>query len=105
MKRTQSGPRPVVRLIVARGKPEGNCIPVPGPLFTIGRDEACQLRPRNELVSRRHAELSLTTDAVILRDLGSRNRTLGLSQKRLPPGVAGGQFPSERVQSWAASLN
>jgi hypothetical protein len=27
----------------------------------------------------------------------------GLSQNRPPPGVDGGQFPSERVQSWASS--
>jgi hypothetical protein len=26
----------------------------------------------------------------------------GLSQNRPPPGVDGGQFPSERVQSWAS---
>jgi hypothetical protein len=76
MKRTQPGPRPVVRLSVARGKPEGKSIPVPGPLFTIGRDESCQLRPHTELISRRHAELRVTADGVLLRDLGSRNGTL-----------------------------
>src|ERR687889_273538 len=68
-------PTPTVRLTVARGKPQGKVIPVTGPSFTIGRGESCQLRPHNELVSRRHAELTITTGAVQVRDLGSRNGT------------------------------
>ena len=66
---------PRVCLIVARGKPYGEAIPVPGPRFTIGRDETCHLRPHSDQVSRRHAELAVTTDGVLLRDLGSRNGT------------------------------
>jgi pSer/pThr/pTyr-binding forkhead associated (FHA) protein len=67
---------PTVRLTVARGKPLGKVIAVTGPSFTIGRDETCQLRPHAELVSRRHAELTITPRGVRIRDLGSRNGTL-----------------------------
>jgi predicted component of type VI protein secretion system len=67
---------PTVQLIVARGRPLGKVITVTGPRFTIGRAEECQLRPHSELVSRRHAELTITPRAVQVRDLGSRSGTL-----------------------------
>jgi predicted component of type VI protein secretion system len=72
----QPAPHPTVQLVVARGKPLGKVIPVSSPRFTIGRAEDCQLRPHSELVSRRHAELSVTPKAVLIRDLGGRGRTL-----------------------------
>jgi predicted component of type VI protein secretion system len=65
-----------VQLIVVRGKPEGKVIPLAGPRFRIGRGETCHLRPNSELVSREHAEITIERNAVIVRDLGSRNGTL-----------------------------
>jgi predicted component of type VI protein secretion system len=65
-----------VQLIVVQGKPEGKVIPLLGPQFKIGRGETCHLRPNSELVSREHAEFTITADAVSVRDLGSRNGTL-----------------------------
>jgi predicted component of type VI protein secretion system len=65
-----------VQLVVVRGKPEGKVIPLVGPKFKIGRGETCHLRPNSEQVSREHAEFELESDAVIVRDLGSRNGTL-----------------------------
>jgi pSer/pThr/pTyr-binding forkhead associated (FHA) protein len=65
-----------VQLIVVRGKPEGKVIPLTGPKFKIGRGETCHLRPNSEQVSREHAEFTIEGDAVIVRDLGSRNGTL-----------------------------
>ncbi|MEO8941434.1 MAG: FHA domain-containing protein [Isosphaeraceae bacterium] len=65
-----------VQLIVVQGKPEGKTIPLAGPLFLIGRGERCHLRPNSELVSREHTEISIGDDAVIVRDMGSRNGTL-----------------------------
>jgi pSer/pThr/pTyr-binding forkhead associated (FHA) protein len=65
-----------VQLIVVQGKPEGKVIPLTMPIFKIGRGENCQLRPNSELVSREHAEFSLSKDSVSVRDLGSRNGTL-----------------------------
>ena len=65
-----------VQLVVVRGKPEGKVIPLVGPNFKIGRGETCHLRPNSEQVSREHAEFTIDADAVIVRDLGSRNGTL-----------------------------
>ncbi len=65
-----------VQLVVVRGKPEGKVIPLVGPNFKIGRGETCHLRPNSEQVSREHAEFTIGDDAVIVRDLGSRNGTL-----------------------------
>ncbi len=65
-----------VQLVVVQGKPEGKSIPLTLPRFRIGRGETCHLRPSSEMVSREHAEFQLTTDAVTVRDLGSRNGTL-----------------------------
>ena len=65
-----------VQLIVVRGKPEGKVIPLAGPKFKIGRGETCHLRPNSEQVSREHAEFTIESSAVIVRDLGSRNGTL-----------------------------
>src|SRR5262245_36330644 len=43
--------------------------------FAIGRDASCQFRPRDGLVSRRHAEIFRDGDQVFLHDLNSRNGT------------------------------
>jgi pSer/pThr/pTyr-binding forkhead associated (FHA) protein len=64
-----------VSLIVVKGKPEGKEIPLETPVFVVGRDEGCHLRPNSVEVSRRHAEIVVSEDAVIVRDLGSRNGT------------------------------
>lgn len=44
--------------------------------FTIGRGSKCQLIIDDPQVSRRHAILRTSTDAVVLEDLGSRNATV-----------------------------
>jgi predicted component of type VI protein secretion system len=64
-----------VQLVVVQGKPEGKTIPLAVPQFKIGRGEGCQLRPSNDQVSREHAMLEMTSDAVFIQDLGSRNGT------------------------------
>jgi pSer/pThr/pTyr-binding forkhead associated (FHA) protein len=65
-----------VQLIVVRGKPEGKVIPLAGSSFKIGRGETCHLRPNSEQVSREHAEFTIESSTVRVRDLGSRNGTL-----------------------------
>lgn len=64
-----------VQLIVVQGKPEGKTIPITGPIFRVGRDPSCHLRPSSDQVSRLHAELAITSETVIVKDLGSRNGT------------------------------
>jgi hypothetical protein len=44
--------------------------------FVIGRSSACNLALDDALVSRRHAMLTVTADAVTAQDLGSRNGIL-----------------------------
>jgi pSer/pThr/pTyr-binding forkhead associated (FHA) protein len=44
--------------------------------LVIGREAGCQFRPRDPLVSRRHAELFWEGDTLFVRDLNSRNGTL-----------------------------
>lgn len=44
--------------------------------YTIGRSATCSLVLDEPLVSRQHAEVSVTHDAVFVRDLGSVNGTL-----------------------------
>src|SRR4051794_4470521 len=65
-----------MELLVNEGKRQGTLIPVTGTVFVIGRDEACQLRPRAAEVSRFHAELKLGPGGVTIRDLGSSNGTM-----------------------------
>lgn len=65
-----------VQLVVVRGKPEGKVIPLASQTFKIGRGETCHLRPNSEQVSREHAEFTLGSDTIHVRDLGSRNGTL-----------------------------
>ena len=67
---------PKVRLHVASGSHAGESIRVRGPSFAIGREPDCQLRPNSPEVSRRHAQIDIQDEAVVLRDLGSRNGTL-----------------------------
>ena len=64
-----------VQLIVVQGKPEGKTIPLVGPVFRVGRNETCHLRPQSEQVSREHAEIAIGEASVMVRDLGSRNGT------------------------------
>lgn len=65
-----------VTLIVVSGKPEGKVIPLVGPVFRVGRDESCHLRPNSVEVSRKHTEITISDTSVVVADLGSRNGTL-----------------------------
>jgi pSer/pThr/pTyr-binding forkhead associated (FHA) protein len=64
------------RLKVVRGKPQGHCLAFPVGEFMFGRGPECDVRPNSDLVSRQHCLLHITNDAVLIRDLGSRNGTL-----------------------------
>ncbi len=64
-----------VKLRVCNGSNEGKVVKVSSKEFIIGRKEGCQLRPRSDLVSRKHCMIQVSTSKVIVRDLGSRNGT------------------------------
>ena len=64
---------------VAKGAAGSSALPVialPEGIFTIGRDSSCSLILVGSRVSRRHAEIEVNGDEIILRDLKSRSGTL-----------------------------
>lgn len=65
-----------VKLKVVGGQRDGTEIPIPGPKFLIGRDADCNLRPRNEMISRHHCVLIVEQGYIGLRDFNSKNGTL-----------------------------
>lgn len=64
-----------VKLKVLQGSQAGKEIAIPGDSFVIGRSSGCHLRPRSDLISRRHTEIAIEDGVVVVRDLGSRNGT------------------------------
>ena len=62
-----------VQLKVVNGKQSGHLITINRPKFMIGRAEDCQLKSRNELISRYHCVILTEEGYVGVRDLGSRN--------------------------------
>jgi serine/threonine-protein kinase RsbW len=77
-KRGFCGTKPGVKisLVVANtGRSLGTSIPVSAAKFSIGRDQECQLRPANPLVSRRHCNLLVRGHKAFVCDLGSANGT------------------------------
>ena len=81
---------PALRVVLLeRGSQRG--APLELAPVVVGTGEACDLVVADRRVSRRHCEISLTHEGVILRDLGSKNGTFvgGLSVREvlLPPDV------------------
>ncbi|MBI3463812.1 MAG: FHA domain-containing protein [Planctomycetes bacterium] len=64
-----------ISLVVIEGRPRGFEFLVPGPVFLIGRDQRCHLRPHNDLVSKLHCAIVRRENEVYVRDLNSRNGT------------------------------
>lgn len=64
-----------VKLKVVGGKNAGVEIAVVAPQFLIGRAEECQLRPKSDYVSRRHAMIVVDDGKATIADLGSRTGT------------------------------
>src|SRR4051812_21761403 len=62
-------------LRVLVGGKAGTTVRVAGPKFYVGRAADCQLRPKDEAISRYHCVLVLDENHAIICDLGSRNGT------------------------------
>ncbi len=62
-----------VQLKVVGGKQSGQLISINRPKFMIGRAEDCQLKSKNELISRYHCVILTEEGYAGVRDLGSRN--------------------------------
>src|SRR4051794_9755261 len=65
-----------VNLQVVEGRRLGEVIPVKSRRFIIGRDESCQLRPKNPAISKQHCALIRRGQTLWVEDLGSTNGTL-----------------------------
>ena len=64
-----------VRLKVLQGSNAGRELNITKADFVIGRKEGCHLRPRSDLISRKHCVIATTKSGVVVRDLKSRNGT------------------------------
>jgi pSer/pThr/pTyr-binding forkhead associated (FHA) protein len=65
-----------VKLLVVHGRPQGKCLEFPSGEYVFGRGAECHIRPNSDWVSRQHCMLRVSPDALVVRDLGSRNGTL-----------------------------
>ena len=71
-----------LKLVMFRPNGKRKDFPVSGPIAVLGRGENCDLQIPLENVSRRHCELTLTSDQLEVRDLGSSNGTF-VNNKRV----------------------
>jgi len=79
-----------VKLIMFRGNGSRRVFPLPPGATTIGRKTDCNIRIPVGEVSRRHAEVVVETNSVVLRDLGASNGTFlndrKITEEDLEPG-------------------
>lgn len=76
-----------MHLKVIGGSLDGKLIAVNMDKFLIGRSEECQLRPKSESISRRHAAIVRKDGRILLMDLKSRNGT-HVNENKLDPSKA-----------------
>ncbi len=76
-----------MHLKVVGGGHDGKLIAVNSDKFLIGRSEECQLRPKSESISRRHAAIVRKDGRILLIDLKSRNGT-HVNEQKLDPSKA-----------------
>ena len=65
-----------VKLKILNGSSKGKILPVRGNEFVIGRAEGCDVRPKSDMISRRHCKLVVSESQVTIEDLGSKNGTV-----------------------------
>src|SRR5271154_4468420 len=69
--------------------------------YVIGRDEGCELQVEVELVSRRHAQLTVNFDHALIEDLGSSNGTFVNGQPVKEPTRL---WPNQKIQIGVATV-
>ncbi|MBA2116477.1 FHA domain-containing protein [Bremerella alba] len=65
-----------VMLQVIRGPSAGKEFKLPVDNFVIGRGDGCHLKPKSDMVSRKHCALAVRDSKLFLEDFGSKNGTL-----------------------------
>ena len=69
--------------------------------YVIGREPGCEVHLDVELVSRRHAQLTVNFDHVLIEDLGSSNGTFVNGQ---PVTEVTRLWPNQKIQIGSATL-
>lgn len=65
-----------VQLVVVKGNPRGRTLSFGPGEYLCGRGPECHIRPDSEWVSRQHCLLTVASEKLLLKDLGSTNGTL-----------------------------
>lgn len=86
-----------IQLVVIEGRPLGGVIELKPGRLMIGRDPACQLRPKSQTVSQFHCSVTRQGDEVTVIDLGSSNGTL-VNNRFLAPGEVIQLAEGDRLQ-------
>src|ERR1700730_18654638 len=69
--------------------------------YVIGREPECEVQVEVELVSRRHAQLTVNFDHVLIEDLGSSNGTFVNGKPVTEPTRL---WPNQKIQIGAATV-
>jgi len=64
-----------LRLVIFKASGQRKDLPISNSVTVVGRGEDCGLRVPLKSVSRRHCEIAVGEDEVVVRDLGSSNGT------------------------------
>ena len=65
-----------VAMVIIRGEPFGKCYEIDEAPLLIGRTADCQIRLDQDSVSRRHCQIWRDKGRILIRDLGSTNKTV-----------------------------
>ena len=65
-----------VAMVIIRGEPCGKCYEINEAPLLIGRSADCQIQLDQDSVSRRHCQIWRDTGRIMIRDLGSTNKTV-----------------------------
>ena len=94
-------PAPEIEIIVTTDGAEILRKTVPPGNYTIGREPECDIQLDVDLVSRRHAQLTVQFDQAWIEDLGSSNGTFVNGQTVTEPTRL---WPNQRIQIGSASI-
>ncbi len=72
---TSPAAKPKLRLVVRQGGEAGREYPLNDGVLKLGRGDDCDILLTDASVSRRHAEISVSSDKVLVKDLGSTGGT------------------------------
>ena len=94
-------PSPQTEVLVTVAGSERSCFVFEPGEYVIGRNPDCAIRIEADLVSRRHAKLTLNFETAFIEDIGSSN---GTSVNGNPITVRTRLWPNQRIQVGAATI-